>query len=139
MEILLKAHSGLRWLVLAGLIIIVIKSLVGLFGGGKYSKFDKILGSATVGIMDLQLLSGLILYFAYSPYTKYFSFNMKNDLERFWAVEHLALMLIAIIFAHIGKRIAKKSPDASVQFRFQSIFFGMSLVLILLGIPWDRV
>jgi len=136
MNIVFHAHSGLRWLVLVGVVLIIIKSLIGLFGGGSYTKFDKILGSATVGIMDLQLILGLALYFGYSPYI---TFNMSNPEERFWSVEHLALMILAIAAAHVGKVIAKKSDDAPVKFRFQAIFFTISLVLMIVGIPWSRV
>lgn len=136
MNIVFHAHSGLRWLVLVGVVLIIIKSLIGLFGGGSYSKFDKILSSATVGIMDVQLVLGLILYFGYSPYI---TFNMSNPEERFWSVEHLLLMVLAIAAAHIGKVIAKKSEDAPVKFRFQAIFFTITLVLMLVGIPWSRV
>lgn len=136
---LLHFHSGLRWLVLLVAIVVVLKSLVGLFGGTKYSKFDGIIAPAYVGLMDLQLLIGLILYFFLSPFTSDFSFNMSDDVIRFWAVEHLALMLFAVIAAHVGRSISKKTDDAQVKYRFQSIFFGMSLILMLMGIPWERM
>lgn len=139
MNIIFHAHSGLRWLVLAGILLILIKSVIGLFSNSPYSKFDKILGSATVGIMDLQLLLGIVLYVAYSPYTKNFTFDMANATERFWAVEHLSMMLLAIAAAHIGKSKAKKAANPKTQFRLQTMFFSVSLVLILLGIPWDRM
>lgn len=139
MNIVFHAHSGLRWLVLAGVVVILLKSIVGLISNGSYGKFDKILGSATVGLMDMQLLLGLVLYFGYSPYTKNLTFNMGNAEERFWSVEHLLLMLLAIVAAHVGKVISKKSQDASVQFKYQTIFFGISLLLMIAGIPWSRI
>lgn len=133
---LLHFHSGLRWLILVAVVIAVIKSLIGLFGGSEYSKFDKIVAVAFVGMMHLQLLTGLILYFFYSPFITY---NMSDPVQRFWSVEHLALMIFAVVAAQVGRSISKKTQDAQVKFRFQSIFFGMSLVLMLLGIPWGRV
>jgi len=136
MNIVFHAHSGLRWLVLLGVALIVVKSLVGLVSKGAYTKFDKILGSATVGTMDLQLVLGLLLYFWYSPFI---TFNMSNATERFWSVEHLVLMLLAIAAAHIGKVKATKATDDTAKFRFQVIFFTLSLVFMLLGIPWSRV
>lgn len=135
----LHLHSGLRWLILLAAIVVVLKSLVGLFGGTKFGKFDRIIAPAFVGLMHLQLLIGLILYFFLSPYTSDFSFNMADETVRFWSVEHLALMLFAVIAAQVGRSISKKTEDAQVKFRFQSIFFGMSLVLMLLGIPWGRM
>ncbi len=133
---LLHAHSGLRWLILVAVIIAVLKSMVGLFAGSNYTKFDKIVAVAFVGMMHLQLLIGLVLYFFYSPFITY---NMSDQVSRFWSVEHLALMLFAVAAAQVGRSISKKTTDAQVKFRFQSIFFGMSLILMLLGIPWDRI
>ena len=135
-NLLLQSHSGLRWLILVIAVIAVLKSLVGLFAGTNYSRFDKIVAVAYVGMMHLQLLIGLVLYFFYSPFVTY---NMKDPVHRFWSVEHLVLMLFAVILAQIGRSISKKTRDAHVKFRFQSIFFGMSLILMLLGIPWDRI
>lgn len=140
---LLQAHSGFRWLVLLLLVVVLIKSLIGLFAGSGYAKFDKIMTSSLVGFMDLQFLLGMILYFI-SPIAKEarshgFGTMMAESELRFWGMEHLLVMILAIAAAHIGSAITKKAEDASVKFRFQSIFFGVSLLLVLFGIPWDRV
>ena len=133
---LLQLHSGLRWLILLAVVVAVLKSLIGLFGGGKYSKFDKIVAVSFVGMMHLQLVIGLVLYFFYSPFVTY---NMSDPVQRFWSVEHIALMLFAVVAAQVGRSISKKTQDDQVKFRFQSIFFTISLVLMLLGIPWNRI
>ena len=133
---LLHLHSGLRWIILVAVVIAVFKSLAGFFGGGEYKKFDKIVAVAFISMMHLQLVIGLVLYFFYSPFVTY---NMIEEKSRFWSVEHIALMLFAVAAAQIGRSISKKTQDAQVKFRFQSIFFGISLVLMLLGIPWNRV
>ena len=95
---LLHAHSGLRWLILVAAVVAVLKSLIGLFGGTDYKKFDKILAVSYVGTMHLQLLIGLILYFIYSPFVTY---NMSDPVSRFWSVEHLALLLFAVAAAQV--------------------------------------
>ncbi len=142
-QITLHAHSGFRWLTLLLVIAVLIKSLIGLFSSGNYSKFDNILSVSFVGTMHLQLLIGLILYFWLSPITDYafkdFGGAMKDSELRFWAVEHITVMILAIAAAQIGRTISKKSEDSVVKFRFQSIFYGVSLVLMLIAIPWDRV
>lgn len=135
----LHLHSGLRWLALLVAISVVLKSIIGLFSNGQYSKLDNILSASFVGFMHTQFLIGLILYFFLSPYTTRFTFNMSDPTERFWSVEHISLMIISIVAAQIGRSISKKSSDSVVKFRFQSIFFGISLVLMLVGIPWNRI
>ncbi|MFY0599788.1 MAG: hypothetical protein JXR03_08945 [Cyclobacteriaceae bacterium] len=140
---LLHAHSGFRWLVLILIVFIVVKSLIGLFAGSDYAKFDKIMASSFVGFMDLQFLLGIILYFI-SPIAKEarsqgFGTMMAESELRFWGMEHLLVMVLAIAAAHIGSSITKKAEDSSVKFRFQAIFFGVSLLLMLFGIPWERI
>ncbi|MCP4457965.1 MAG: hypothetical protein GY816_08075 [Cytophagales bacterium] len=139
MNIVFHAHSGLRWLILLLIVFLILKSLIGWFSGGIYSKFDKILGSATVGLLDLQLILGFLLYFLHSAFTKNLTFNMSNTSERFWSVEHLILMILAISAAHIGKVKAKKSEINRTKFKFQAIFFFISLILMIMGIPWNRI
>ncbi|MFY0606628.1 MAG: hypothetical protein JXR10_07930 [Cyclobacteriaceae bacterium] len=141
-NITLHAHSGLRWIALLLALVVVIKSIAGLVGKSEYSKLDNILGASYVGFMHLQLLLGLVLYFVLSPITEMalndFGAAMKNSELRFWAVEHLSVMLLAIIFAQIGRTRSKKA-DISKKYKLQAIFFGASLLLMLAGIPWGRI
>ena len=142
-SIILEAHSGFRWLVLLLAVVLVIKSLAGLFGAGNYSKLDNILAASYVGLMHLQLLIGLVLYLFLSPITdlafKDFGAAMRDEQLRFWGVEHIVIMILSIVAAQIGRSISRKAEDGSVKFRFQAIFFSISLLLMLFGIPWNRI
>ena len=141
-SIMFHAHSGLRWLILLLAVVLVVKSLIGLFGGGKYSKLDNILSASFVGFMHTQLLLGIYLYFTSSLVkTAFLDFGaaMKDSELRFWSVEHISVMILAIVAAQGGRSIMKRASDDSVKFRFQAIFFGVSLLLMLFAIPWDRL
>ena len=142
-SIFLYTHSWIRWIVLLLAVFLVIRSLIGLFGGNPYQKLDNALSASFVGFMHLQLLLGLILYFFLSPLTEYAMKDMGSAMRdselRFWAVEHLTVMILAVVFAQLGRSISKKSDDSSVKFRFQSIFFGAALLLMIIGIPWAEV
>lgn len=139
----LHLHDILRWLLLLTMVIAVVKYLAGWFGNQLWTKTDNILGIAATALMDLQLITGLALYFFLSPLTK-IAFSdmgaaMKNPDLRFYAVEHLSMMLIAIVLVHIGRAKSKKDvPDAS-KFKVAAIYFLIGLVLILAGIPWGRL
>ncbi|MEM6735771.1 MAG: hypothetical protein AAF620_06855 [Bacteroidota bacterium] len=127
----LHTHSGLRYLVLLAAVFVVVKSLIGWFGNTSYTKFDKILAPSYVGLMHLQLLIGLLLYLIYSPIV---TFNMGDRVSRYWSVEHIALMVFAVVVAQAGRSISKKASDAQVKFRFQTIFFGISILLVVAGL-----
>jgi hypothetical protein len=55
------------------------------------------------------------------------------------AVEHFVLMLAAIALVHIGYIKVKKATEAAAVKKASLIFFGIALVLILAGIPWDKL
>ena len=142
-SILLHAHSGFRWLVLLMVVVAVLKSLFGMIGNGQYAKFDKVWASAFVGFMDIQFLLGILLYFLSPIVQSAWGAGMGNMMAdstlRFWGMEHLVVMILAIAAAHIGKVKAKKASSHASKFRAQLVFFGVSLALMLFGIPWERL
>ncbi|WP_258098030.1 hypothetical protein [Marinoscillum pacificum] len=135
----LHLHSVIRWIVLILALVLIIKSVIK----GNYGKLDNILSASFVGMMDLMFLLGLILYVFLSPITKTafsdFGAAMSNSAIRFWAVEHIFVMIVAIAVAHIGRSKSKKATDSNKKFKFQLIFYGISLAAMLVGIPWDRL
>ena len=64
------------------------------------------------------------------------SLTMRDPILRFFVVEHLTGMIIAIALAHIGRARVKKTSDANARHRYVLIFVGLAMVAILLSIPW---
>lgn len=140
---LLHLHDTLRWLILLAALVTLLKYFIGWFGQKNWGKSDNILGAVFTGMIDLQLLTGLLLYAVYSPVTKAafqdFGAAMKNADLRFYAVEHFTLMLIAVILIHIGRVKTKRAVGSKAKFGTALLFFGIGYVLILAGIPWQRI
>jgi hypothetical protein len=139
---LLHSHNLLRWFVLIVMLVAVAFAVYGWLAKRPFTKKDNIAGLLlTIGV-DLQLLIGLILYLFVSPFTKAafadFGAAMKNSVLRFYAVEHILLMIIALILIHIGRVKSKKALTDVKKHRMAAIFYGIAFILILLGIPWDR-
>jgi hypothetical protein len=61
---------------------------------------------------------------------------MKDRTARFFVVEHLTAMLIAIILIHIGKAQARKKIGDAAKHQRTAIYYGIALLLILISIPW---
>jgi hypothetical protein len=139
----LHLHDTLRWLLLVSLVITLIKYLVGWFGNQPWKKVDNILGIVFTSLMDVQLLTGLVLYFFLSPITKMalsdFGAAMKNADLRFYAVEHLSMMLIAVVLVHIGRAKSKKAATDTSKFKLATIFYLIALVVMVAAIPWSRL
>ncbi len=64
---------------------------------------------------------------------------MKNSMLRFYAVEHILVMLIALALIHIGKSKAKKAKTDVRKHKISAIFFTIAFVLILSRIPWEKL
>ncbi|RIH81780.1 hypothetical protein Mterra_02962 [Calidithermus terrae] len=139
-DLSLTLHNLTRWLVLGVALVLIFRSVQGLRRGG-YVLLDRRLGMAYTGLLDLQLLLGLIL-FAVSPFIRGLTANvsaaMQNSSSRFFLAEHWVAMLVALVLAHVGSSRVKKATDDRQKHRQSLIFYGLSLALVLLGIPWWR-
>lgn len=130
-EILKHAHSGLRWIVLALLVVTVISAFSKRKSGNEMKSEDKKMPLFTLIGTHIQLILGLILYFI-SPYVVFAAETMKDSVRRFYTVEHISLMLIAIILITVGYSKAKKAGSWKPIFTYYLI----GLLLILASIPW---
>ena len=137
---LVQVHSVGRWILLLLLVVAIFKSMTA--GSRPYTRGDAKTGLFLTIVADLMLLVGAYLWVAGDKGYKLIEGSggmggvMKNDVARFFAVEHLAGMLIAIILIHIGKAQGKKSmPDRS-KHRRSFIFYLLGLLIILATIPW---
>lgn len=134
-SMLTHAHSGLRWLVLLFLILAIANAANKMnkpqpsFGAN-----DKRLGLFSLIFTHIQLILGLILYFM-SPKVQFSAETMGNSVLRFYTVEHISLMLIAIVFITIGYSKAKRQEGAK-QFKTTFKYYLIGLLLILVSIPW---
>ena len=136
---MLHAHSVGRWIVLLLLLFAIINSLLA--GNRPYIKSDNRLGLLLTIFADLMLLIGIYLYFVGPLGYKAIentgmSAVMKDPYARFFVVEHLAGMLIAIILLHIGKAQGKRPIGDKAKHRRTMIFYLVALLIILASIPW---
>ena len=136
----LALHSWLRWVVLIVGLVALVRGVAGWAAGRPWSRGDNAVSAAFVGVLDLQLLIGLLLYAWLSPIT-WTAFSdmggaMRNSMLRFWAVEHLFGMLIAIAVAHVGRARLRRAPVDARRHRTVAVSVGIALLIMLVTIPW---
>ncbi|GHE59211.1 MULTISPECIES: cytochrome B [Roseivirga] len=131
---LLHAHSGLRWVVLI-LLIAAIFNAFGKKNGGVWTAKDKKITLFAMVFTHIQLVLGIILYFM-SPKVQFVEGFMQNPVYRFFAVEHITLMIIAIALITIGYSKAKRAATDAKKFGAVATFYLVGLILILASIPW---
>ena len=132
----LALHSWLRWLALFAGIAATIAAARDASSANRSDRLGLILTST----LDTQLLLGLLLYFVVSPnmveIRAHFGESMKDPVARFWAVEHVTTMLGAVVAAHVGRVLARKTPDANSRRMKLFICYGIATVLMFLAVPW---
>lgn len=136
---LLHVHSLLRYVLLLLLLISIIKAFNGWGLKKTYTSGDRKLALFTVISAHLQLVLGLVLYFI-SPTVKNaladMSKAMSDTVQRFWAVEHISMMILAIILITAGSVRAKKALTDEGKHKQIAIFFLIALAIIFIAIPW---
>jgi hypothetical protein len=128
-------HYYNRYLILAALAFVLFRSISGWLGKRPYEKVDSAAGGALVGLAHLQLLVGLIQYFFTSAYTKAafadMGAAMKDSTLRYFAVEHITTMLLAIVLIQLGRTFSKRKTDDTQKHKTVAIFTGAGALLIV--------
>lgn len=132
MEILVRSHSGLRWIVL-GLMIYAIFNAIR--KKESYEKSDRMLNMFAMVSLHIQLVIGLILYFTSSKVV-FVKGWMGDDIRRFYGMEHISLMILAIILVTIGHAKAKRAAEPAKKHKTILLYYVIGLILILASIPW---
>jgi cell division protein FtsW (lipid II flippase) len=139
-EAVLVLHSLLRWAVVVTGAVAIARGAGGWAGRRPWTPADAAAARWFVMAMSVQFVVGLLLWAFLSPYGAA-SFSdmagtMKDATRRFWAVEHITMMILALGVAHVGAARVRKAREDARRHRSALIFFVLSIVLVLIAIPW---
>ena len=138
-ELTLGIHNLLRWAVVLTGLAVVVRAAGGLSSKRDWTGQDDAAARWFSLSMNLQFLVGLAMYLFVSPIVKTAMADMgaamKEAALRFWAVEHVTMMILALGFVHMGRARVKKTAGAG-RHKAALIFFGLALLFIVLGTPW---
>ena len=139
-DIILWSHSWIRWVLLIICLIVTVRSFYGWSKKSEYLRVDNLLGVILLGLFHLQLILGLALYFVFSPITGTFLSNieagMKDPVQRFWGMEHILLMIFAVVIAHLGRLKTKNTSSSTLKFKAQTLYNLIAFLVIVSRIPW---
>ena len=134
----LLLHSWLRWVVIIAAIVATGATFTTRASEGEDAA-DR-WGLIFMMSLDLQMLLGVLMYAGLSPNMRAILSNFGESMQRadtrFWAVEHITTMFIAVILVHVGRVLARKAPTPGSKRTRQMICFTVATVLILAATPW---
>lgn len=140
-SIVLVLHNAWRWLVLLAAVWALVRAWSGWLGKRPWTKADRQAGFLFGISVDIQFLLGLILAII-SPilqaaYQDLGSLAMQAPF-RFYLMEHMPVMIVALILAHVGAVMARKGADDAARHRRAVIWFTLTALAIVVAIPWSR-
>lgn len=133
---LVHFHAIWRYAVLALLLLTILKALMGWFSNKTHTVGDAKLALFANISLHIQLLTGLILY-AISPTVNFgpMAEIMKMP-NRFWTIEHIGSMIVAVVIITVGRKLALKASDDHGKHKRMALYYLVGLIIIFISIPW---
>jgi hypothetical protein len=137
---LLHLHNLLRAVIVVLAVLTLVKAAQGLGGARPYAPTRRV-GVMFMVSLHVQLVLGLAV-FLLSPLVEAAMSDMRTAMAdravRFFIAEHPTLMVAAVIVQTIGSIVAKNAADDRAKHRKLLVFTAITVVLLLVGIPWQR-
>ena len=135
--LIVGTHNLLRWVVVILAIYALVRVYMGWLGKKEFTETDrKALSFYSIGL-DIQVLLGLVLYFMGGWYNVFGNMGAASGEVRFFGVEHITMMLIAVVLAHLGVVMSKRATTPAGKFKRAAIYVTLSVLAVLAGIPWQ--
>jgi len=136
---LLVLHSILRWVILILLLLVIIRSIIN--NTEDFKDANRKWCLRLLIVTHINLLIGLYQYFfGDKGYALIKEYGMKDVMKtaalRFWAIEHITSMILAVILITVANSVAKKSIGAAKRNRTLAILYILALIIILAAVPW---
>lgn len=133
-------HSGLRYLIVLMLVVVIVKAILNTVSKKEWSKGDSKLSMILMSSTHLQMVIGLVMYILAIKNQGLFSDmgdTMGNAVLRWKAVEHPLMMFIFIILVSV-LHITNKKEGKKNRNRRALIMGGIAIAVALSAIPADR-
>lgn len=131
---LVHSHSGFRWIVLILLLTAIFRAATRK-NKGIYEKSDKMINLFAMISVHIQITFGLIILF-FGPKDIFHQGWMQDKVSKFFVMEHLTMMILAMILITIGRRKTENKETPQAKHKSILLWYTITLVLILAAIPW---
>ena len=136
---MLLIHSWLRWCTL----LTCVGAIVYAARPPKSDSADlpgKAWDTYLMLAVDLQMLTGLILYFGLSDFTRAAMENVSGAWHepavRYWGILHAGAMFASLLTVRVARIRSMNAPTPAIAQRQRLIWFVISTVVILAAVPW---
>lgn len=139
-SIILSIHNLVRWIVILAALYALFRAYRGWIGKNSWAEADRKAGLYFSITFDVEFLLGLILVVV-SPFVRSLISNFQNAMtvdEFRMILDHIPLMLVALVMIHLTSVFAKRGEDDLSKHRRAAIGYTLAFILMILAIPWTR-
>jgi hypothetical protein len=133
METLIVLHSYNRYMVVLLLLATILHFSFKYWKNAAPAPLDRALAGANLGFAHLQLLLGLATYFMGGHHQ---NINMKDQASRYWGMEHLLMMLIAIVLITLSVAATKRIEDNKKRYFRIFLYNAIAFLVIAVGLSY---
>lgn len=135
LELLRGLHNLLRWVIVLGGVYALVLMLRGLLTQAQWTPSDGTAARVFTYSLHLQLVVGVILY----AITPLLSGGIGAALtDRLLLIEHVVLMLVAVVAAQLGTSLARRASTDRAKFTRAFAGYLVALVVIFWATPWGQ-
>ena len=139
-QFIISIHNIARWIVIIAAVYALFRAYRGWFGKKSWTEKDRKAGLYFSIALDVQFLLGMILAVV-SPLVRSIISSFQNAMtidELRLIVEHIPLMLVALILVHVTSVLAKRAGDDATKHRRAAIGYTLAFLVMILATPWAR-
>ena len=134
-EVVLRIHIVVSSIFFLLALIVTSWAIIGWSRNLKSNRAFRRLSFFFIHFLYIQLFTGIGLYFFFKPETQLAGYTLEQAAAenefRFWAIEHVSLMLFALILSQVGRLFIKQLNNDRKKFRAASLYFGVSFIVVL--------
>jgi hypothetical protein len=139
--LILDLHSTVRWIVLISAAWALFRAYRGWIRSRPWSGADRRAGLYFTGALDAQAFLGIALAFV-SPLVQNVLFGLRAAMQaphlRFFLVEHIPLMLVALVLVHASGSLTRAERIDRLKHRRAALVYTLATLAIIVAIPWWR-
>jgi hypothetical protein len=139
---LLSAHGLWRWPVIVAGVAAVGSALWAWRWRQPWHGAPALCGRLFGVAVDIQVLMGAALYLVFSPMTtialRVNGVAATGTDMAFFGTTHALVMIAVLVAVHLSAVIVRRGYNDAARVRRSVLCYGLTLVLLLAGVPWWR-
>lgn len=135
----LHTHVAFSSIFVVTALVLSINALYSILHDKPYKKSNKRLETTFLILLYISFLQGVILFFFLkenSAQLGTYTAALDNTNSRFWAVEHSAVMIFALILAQIGRFFTSQKLPHKRKHQYTLFYFGTATLVTLTSLSF---